>query len=60
MPPWAHETLTVHGSDERPAVYTAAELKVGETDAALRRKGDLDAWVDQAAIGSGSPSSAPP
>ncbi len=32
LPGWASETLRTHADDERPSVYTAEELELGETD----------------------------
>lgn len=32
VPEWARDTLHDHTDDERPAVYTAAQLEAGETD----------------------------
>jgi deoxyribodipyrimidine photo-lyase len=31
LPPWARRTLDDHSADERPTVYTAAELEAGKT-----------------------------
>jgi len=32
LPGWARETLDAHAGDERPAVFTAAEMEAGKTD----------------------------
>ena len=32
LPDWARSTLDAHADDERPAVYTAAQLEAGNTD----------------------------
>jgi len=32
LPPWARETLALHAADPRPAVYTADQLELGQTD----------------------------